>query len=142
MLADPPHSARDDDGGSPDSLVVSELIGPAGVAVPLVGDAPEFEICISCDLDSAVVTVRGELDIATAPLLQSRLLELIDVGMVHVELELTAMTFMDSSGLAALIDGWRRMSQIPNGTFILKSPNPSTRRVLDISGVATLFTIT
>jgi anti-sigma B factor antagonist len=109
------------------------------------GDSPkvaDFEVFVSCERHRAVVTVRGEVDIATAPMLQHRLVDLIETGIVHISIALAEMTFIDSSGLAVLVAALRAMSRVAGGVIVLVSPTANTRRVLDISGVATLFAIT
>ncbi len=50
-----------------------------------------------------LVKVAGELDLATAPELRDAILGQIDDGARILALELTAVGFMDSSGLGAIM---------------------------------------
>lgn len=73
-----------------------------------------FRIRETRDASGARLKVLGELDIATAPELQDRLVHLRDER-VPASLDLSELTFMDSTGLSLLIlavqeaasDGWR-----------------------------------
>lgn len=62
-------------------------------------------IAVEHDGDTAIVTVRGEIDLYTAPLLTSALQDVIDGTTDLVVVDLTEVTFMASSGLAALLTG-------------------------------------
>jgi anti-sigma B factor antagonist len=55
------------------------------------------------------VRVTGEMDIATAPQLVAIMGSLSRRGMHHVWLDLTGLTFIDATGLAALVQA-RRMT--------------------------------
>jgi len=57
---------------------------------------------------SVALRLEGELDIATAPRLRSMLAEEQGAGAELIVVDLERVTFMDSSGLHALIDGHRR----------------------------------
>lgn len=63
---------------------------------------PPFEVSEETRATGRVVRPAGELDIATAPILERRLTELICAERETV-LDLSALTFMDSSGIALLI---------------------------------------
>ncbi len=51
----------------------------------------------------AVLSVKGRLDAANAPALRARIQELIGEGRVELVCDLTDVSFLDSSGLAALV---------------------------------------
>src|SRR3954468_87017 len=61
--------------------------------------APRAPILRLSELGSGVVAVADEVDIDTAPLLENRLLGLTGA----IRLDLRAVTFMDSSGVRALV---------------------------------------
>ncbi|HEX6401838.1 MAG TPA: STAS domain-containing protein [Pseudonocardiaceae bacterium] len=50
-----------------------------------------------------VVRVAGELDLLTAPQLDSCLLRLIDVGSGHVVVDLSKVTFLAAAGITSLV---------------------------------------
>lgn len=53
--------------------------------------------------DSLVVRLDGELDISTAPQLAARIDELLDAGIRHLVVDVSGLTFVDVSGLRAII---------------------------------------
>jgi anti-sigma B factor antagonist len=50
-----------------------------------------------------IVEVRGEVDVHSAPQLRDRLTEVIDSGQKSVVVDLTRLSFIDSTGLGALV---------------------------------------
>jgi anti-anti-sigma factor len=76
---------------------------------------PDFSVTVGRSRDTVTVGVAGELDVASAPLLAAHLDALeADPAGAAVVLDLSALTFLDSSGVALLIgvaqraedDGW------------------------------------
>ena len=77
--------------------------------IPPTEDCPDPSELLSITVEprgaSTVVTARGEIDLYTAPLLRSALRDAIDGPAECVVIDLTDVTFMASSGLAALTSG-------------------------------------
>jgi stage II sporulation protein AA (anti-sigma F factor antagonist) len=87
--------------------------------------------------DRIRITAAGELDLATAPQLDAALTEV--EGMARpVELDLGALTFMDSSGINLLIRHARRADGGGPALAIVPPP-PRVARVLDVAGVTELL---
>jgi len=86
-----------------------------------------------------VVTVRGEIDMATAPELRSMLDELVDAGTARVALDCRALEFLDSSGIGVLVAARKRLGDA--GELVIDSPPAHVRRVLDITGVTGHLTV-
>ena len=78
--------------------------------------------------DCAVLQVTGEVDLYTAPILRERILGLAATGTVHIIIDLGHVDFLDSSGLAALVGGLRRL-RADGGSL---TPVISTKPVLRI----------
>ncbi|WP_170323855.1 STAS domain-containing protein [Cryptosporangium phraense] len=85
------------------------------------------------------VTVEGEVDMLTAPMLSSVVDEELDRGCDRMLIDLRPVTFLGSSGLTALIAMARRCAadQIQ---LRLVADGPSVLRPLEITGLATAFT--
>jgi anti-anti-sigma factor len=79
-----------------------------------------------------VVTVRGELDLATADRLWTELEPLLSPRAVVV-LDGTEITFLDSSGLRVLLQAGNRATS-DAAAFRLVAPQPAVRRVLELAG--------
>ncbi|MFF2721285.1 STAS domain-containing protein [Streptomyces sp. NPDC058011] len=82
----------------------------------------------------ALAQVSGELDMATAPHLRAHALALIEQGHRHLILDLSAVTFCDSSGFNALV-GIFRCAQAADGTLVLATVPGRLARLLDLTGL-------
>jgi anti-anti-sigma factor len=80
--------------------------------------------------DRTVVVVTGEIDIASSPAMRAALESASDADDLWVDLCETS--FMDSSGLQALLDIHRRRA----GYLTVVCPPGNVRRVFDLTGVA------
>ena len=78
-------------------------------------------------------TVAGEIDAHSARSLASAMSELPEVDGVVVDV--TDVTFMDSSGLRVLVDAARQAIE-SNKTLVIAHPRPAIRRVVEISGLS------
>lgn len=63
------------------------------------------------DPSGLVVTVSGELDIATAPALRDRLAAAIDAGKHRLVIDLSAISFVDSIALATIVHAKQRLPE-------------------------------
>jgi len=79
----------------------------------------------------AGLRVEGELDLATAPLLMEALVDLGSERDVHLDLAL--LTFLDSSGLHAIVALARSFDG--NRSVVLVNPSTAVRRILEITGI-------
>ena len=80
------------------------------------------------------LTAAGELDLATVPALRERLDAAIDAGARHLVLDLTAVTFMDSVAMAAILHARTRLGG--DGRLAVVIPTGSyTRLVVEIAGL-------
>jgi anti-sigma B factor antagonist len=88
----------------------------------------------------AVVTVRGEIDVASAPELRSCLHELSASDNPAVTVDLRAVTFMDSSALGVLVGALRR-SRENETDFRLVIDSPRLLKIFEITGLTSVFDI-
>jgi anti-sigma B factor antagonist len=79
-----------------------------------------------------VLTVEGELDIATAPRMISALNEALADEDVPLLVDLTRVVFMDSTGLALLMNARRRAMRRERG-FAIVCPGGPISRVFEIA---------
>ncbi|NLC57769.1 MAG: STAS domain-containing protein [Armatimonadetes bacterium] len=89
---------------------------------------------------AVVAEVVGEVDVYTAPRLKDRLLQFEREGKRNIVVDLAQVGFIDSVGLGVLIGGLRR-ARAGGGTLVLAGPNPRIRRILDITGLSSAFTV-
>ena len=99
----------------------------------IVKDAPQ-----GC----AIVQICGELDIATTPDLRERLLEVLGDRPTpsRLILDLSKLEFMDSSGVAVLINTERR-ARLLGSTVVLVALQRPVARVLQVCGVDRYFPV-
>jgi anti-sigma B factor antagonist len=90
-----------------------------------------FRVDVHPERDVVRVAAVGELDLATVAHLQAQIRELRDAGFTHLVLDLRQLTFMDSSGVALILDEDRSARR--NGqAFSLISGTPAIQRVLTL----------
>ncbi|HEX5309860.1 MAG TPA: STAS domain-containing protein [Solirubrobacteraceae bacterium] len=97
-----------------------------------------LDVSSSTDDGAVTVTLRGELDLASVPTLEERLIELEQSLPPRILIDLTALTFIDSSGLRVLLlaDGRAREQQ---RELIFTDSTTTVRRVLEMTGALDLL---
>ena len=78
------------------------------------------------------LSVSGELDLATAPLLDQALEGEIESGM-DVTFDVEGLRFMDAAGLQVLVRVRRAIGR--RGRVLLRHPGPIVRRVISLTGL-------
>ena len=87
------------------------------------------------DSGVAVLTISGEHDLSTAPILRRRLGGLLDDG-TAVVVDLSPATFVDSSILGVILDGRRRAATAGIGFAIVHANGAdAVDRVLEVTGL-------
>ncbi|GAA2637193.1 STAS domain-containing protein [Actinomadura fulvescens] len=77
-----------------------------------------------------VLTVTGELDLASVPALQADLYDVwAETAAPWVALDLTAVSLCDSTGVNALVRAWQRTTRA-GGQLLLLRPHPRVAAVL------------
>jgi len=85
--------------------------------------------------DVALISVEGYLDVDTATEFQHHLANQLHHGRRHFLLDLSAVPFMDSSGMNIILRVYQEARGIPGSVHII-SPTPAVRRILDLTGVS------
>lgn len=101
---------------------------------------PHLTLSTSSLGDRAVVSVSGEVDLATAGELSDYALEALRTVSPHVVVDLTDVTFMDSTGIKSLITIDRRTA-LAGGSFSLVGPSRSVRKLLTLTGLDETFPV-
>jgi anti-sigma B factor antagonist len=88
-----------------------------------------------------IFDVRGDVDLATSPELRKALLhELREARIPRVILNLKAVRYMDSSGVASLVEGLK-VSRDLGARLILFGLNTTVREVLQLSKLLKIFEV-
>ena len=91
--------------------------------------------------EPVVVTVNGEVDLATASDLEACVLRALEGSPSSVVLDLGGLTFIDSSGLRTLVSA-SRAATTHDATLALRHVPSHAQRVLDLTGLADSFPVT
>ncbi|MFE9455081.1 STAS domain-containing protein [Streptomyces sp. NPDC006739] len=86
----------------------------------------------------AVIALAGEFDLAAAPAVRARALELIANGHPDLLADLSGVTFCDSSGLGALVGIWR-CAKDADGSLTLAAIPDRLSRLLSVTGMDTFL---
>jgi anti-sigma B factor antagonist len=84
------------------------------------------------------VTISGEIDIATSPAMGDALAA--GRGPAHMEVDMSAVTFMDASGIGVLLAA-RQRAVDGGGSLTVRAPSWAVRRVTGILGLDELLVI-
>jgi anti-anti-sigma factor len=81
-----------------------------------------------------IVTLRGDLCIASAPALREQLHDLLQPPASQLIIDLSEVERADASGLAVLVASGRRAGLL-GGSLRLAAPSPEVARVLAVTGM-------
>jgi anti-sigma B factor antagonist len=88
----------------------------------------------------AVLAVKGEVDVYTAPRLREKLVELVTQGKHRIVVDLEGVEFLDSTGLGVLVGGLKRVRS-HNGDLGLVCTQHRILKVFEITGLTKVFSI-
>ena len=86
------------------------------------------------DGDVAVVAASGEVDVFTAPGLDAELSALLSDGHTRLVVDLTGVSFLDSTGLGVLVKGLKS-ARDAGGSLHLVVTSERIRKIFDITGL-------
>jgi anti-sigma B factor antagonist len=105
--------------------------------VPLV----ELKVSSRSEGDRVVVALSGEIDLYTAPRLQSQLASQLNVDHpVRLVVDMSGVDFCDSTGMNVLLAALRRARE-RGGDLVLAGPRPAVRKILQVTGLESVFTV-
>jgi anti-sigma B factor antagonist len=93
--------------------------------------------------DVAVLLVSGEIDHAATPHLRSCILAEIEAGRRQLVLDLSAVTFIDSTAIGLLVSAVARLRAAGDGSLavVCAPDNERVMRIFDIAGVASVVAL-
>jgi anti-sigma B factor antagonist len=99
-----------------------------------------FRVSVDHVEDHTVVRAVGEVDVSTAPELKAQLQGVADRQAVIVDL--IDVTFIDSSGLSALVGAQKQFKELhDNADFKLAISRPQILKVFEVTGLTDAFSI-
>ena len=80
------------------------------------------------------LVLAGELDIASAPILEAKIASLAENGTTRIVLDLSDLTFMDSTGLRALLAA-DKLCAANGQSFSVAGASGPVQRLFELTGV-------
>lgn len=106
----------------------------------MIDDDVVWELTLARDGGAAVLKATGDLDLDTAPHLLAEVRRLLADDIESLAIDLTSLTFVDSSGLGVLVASWRR-SEAAGIPFELRDPTEDVSMTLEITGLDQILPI-
>src|SRR5215471_12747580 len=105
--------------------------------------AVELNVSSRSQGDHVSVIVAGEIDLYSAPMLQADLAEIIDgaAQATRVVVDMSGVEFCDSTGMNVLLSSLRQVRE-RGGELELAAPRPAVRKILQVTGLDAVFTVT
>lgn len=91
------------------------------------------------DVRTSVCEVEGELDLSTAPRLKWLLVDALEAGHSRIVLDLSGVTFIDSTALGVLVSVKRRLDD--SGRLAIVCARPNVLKIFEFAGVDGAFAI-
>jgi anti-anti-sigma factor len=92
----------------------------------------------SYDDGTATIILVGEFDMSGAAHFWASVTEVLGTRPPSMIVEARGLTFIDSSGLAALIRA-REAADVAGVTFGVREPSPELRRIVEVTGTVDLL---
>jgi anti-anti-sigma factor len=103
--------------------------------------APQLEVDeLEANEATLVIALTGELDVGTVEGFNAAVERAVSDSMAAVVADLTRLTFMDSSGLAAMLGALRSLDHV-GARLLIACANPTVLRVFEITGTEQTFEI-
>ncbi len=105
------------------------------------GSQPTFEVQASVRNGRHTLLLSGELDLAVAAELEATILGLCGEGVSAIELDLSQLTFMDSTGLRVML-GARELCAEHGYDFLVTPGSGQVQRLLELTGTIDILPLT
>ena len=87
-----------------------------------------------------VVMLEGDVDMSTSPEVRNTLVPIFQKNATHVIVDLSSVDYMDSSGIATLIEGFQR-SQTEGIRYTLAGMRPAVEAAFDLAHLKDIFEV-
>jgi anti-sigma B factor antagonist len=104
------------------------------------GESLPCQVATSREDTVTVVRLAGELDLECVPAIRAELRDVFVQGGEQLRIDLAGVTFIDSTGLGALVWAWKQ-ARMFRMRFLVVNPSPEVARLLSLSGLDRIFTV-
>ena len=101
---------------------------------------PHLDIDVRSEADRRVVAARGEIDLENSPRLWETIRDELTSSKTPVWIDLSGVDYMDSSGIAVLVQGHKHAAR-SRREFGLLRPSAKVRNLIELAQLHRLFTI-
>ncbi len=98
----------------------------------------DFSVSVSRENDAVVARVAGDVDLHTAGDLEQQLTDLVEDGATNIVVDLAELTFMDTTGLGALLRTAGRLRE-RHGAVALRFPPRTVEKMLEMARAQVLL---
>jgi anti-sigma B factor antagonist len=95
-------------------------------------DRTWLRTAVDAQLEGTVVTLTGDLDVATAEALGERLASLVNAGTTRIVVDVSDLAFCDASGIGTLVGAAVRAAR-HGGWLRIAAAGPLLRRIIEIT---------
>lgn len=99
-----------------------------------------MEIQVEYKNNTVIIKPSGEIDLHNSPQLRKTLHEVIGKNTANILIDLGEVTYMDSSGLATLVEAFQQTSK-QGKKLILCSPKDTVKNIFSITRLEEIFLI-
>ncbi len=103
-------------------------------------ESHNLEVRAEREPNVTLVYLSGEIDLRTSPQLRATLLEIVDEKPARVVLDLSGVSYMDSSGIGTMVELKRRAAQ-RDSKVVLVGLQERVRSVFEITRLDKFFDI-
>jgi anti-sigma B factor antagonist len=107
---------------------------------PVPADDPPFSALVTQEAGRAIVYVRGDMDLCSAPAFGREVVVLLGRSIDAIAIDLHGLSFIDSSGLQAL-NAIRTEAAAQDVQLTLQGVPRQALRTLEVCGMDGLFTL-
>jgi anti-sigma B factor antagonist len=111
------------------------LKGGATIRTPM-----DLELETSERGEARVLSLRGEIDVYTAPRLRQAIVDLVEEGVHDIVVDMEQVDFLDSTGLGVLVEGLKRVRS-DQGDLAIVATQDKILKIFDITGLNKAFHI-
>jgi len=96
------------------------------------------EVSTRVESGITVVSVAGEIDLYSSPRMREAIVSSITRKQPHVVVDLAGVSYMDSSGIATLVEALQ-LARKHEGRLLLAGTTPRVREVFEVARLESVF---
>ena len=97
-----------------------------------------FELSVENDNQGRIITLKGEIDIYSAPDFKGSLYDAIGEGQQDIILECSDLSYIDSMGLGIMVGALKRIKEQAH-EIVIRNPKSTVRKLFKITGLDKVF---